>query len=109
MNLEELKTKLRTYNKEEITFNEPHFSQKLLFREGNRETVIKNVLCPDKLVYFYEEFGKYGDIKYNLYFEIEKLKTMKIPIILDKNCKRNIYIITYIISYRRWQGMVKRK
>lgn len=35
--IEELKKKLKTYKKEQIIFNEPHFTQQMILREGNKE------------------------------------------------------------------------
>ena len=49
----ELKKMLRTYKKEDIKFNEPHFSNQLMLRQGNKEEVINLLLNPDKLVYSY--------------------------------------------------------
>src|SRR3989344_5955485 len=93
--LEDLKNKLRSYKKNEIIFNEPHFTERLILREGNRFEVINNLLNPENLIYFTTEIGKYGDVKYNLYFKIDKNKTMKIPIIFSQYGK-SIYIITFI-------------
>ena len=105
--LEELKKKLRDYKKENIIFNEPHFTQQLKLREGNRDEVINNLLNSDKLVYSYQEKGKFGDVKHNLHFNISDTKTMRIPVILDPNNKKGLYIITYIMRYRNWRNMIK--
>ncbi len=107
-NLEELKMRLKSYNKEDIKFNEPHFTQQLRLREGNKEEVINNILNPDKLMYSYQEKGRYGDAKHCLHFKISNTRTMKIPLIFD-NHEKSLYIITYIMSYRKWEGMVKRR
>ena len=106
--LDALKDRLRSYKKEEIIFNEPHFTNRLLLREGNREEVIKNLLKSEKLVYYYIEQGKYGDDVYCLHFNISNTRTMKLPIIFDKNNERNLYVITYIMRYRPWQSMIRR-
>jgi len=34
-NVEELKNKLRNFKKEQLIFNEPHFTQQLTLREGS--------------------------------------------------------------------------
>ena len=78
-----IKKRLRTYNRKEIKFNEPHFSQQLALRDGNKEEVIENLLNPERLVLAYIELGRYNDIKYSLYFAISNSKTMKLPIIFD--------------------------
>jgi len=107
--IEELKKRLRRYTRGEIEFNEPHFSQQLLLREWNREDVINNLLNPDNLVYSYQEKGKYGDIKHCLHFKISNNRTIRLPVIFDKNNKKGLYILTYIMRYRRWQNMIIRK
>lgn len=107
--IEELKSKLKDYRRDDIEFNEPHFTIRLQLREGEREEVIKNLLNPDNLVYSYQEKGKYGDMKHSLYFKISNTKTMKIPIIFDRNNKKSLYIITYIMRYRPWQTMIKKE
>jgi len=38
--VEELKSKLRNYAKEDIEFNEPHFSQQLVLIDGNKKEVL---------------------------------------------------------------------
>lgn len=105
--LEKLRDKLRSYRREDIGFNEPHFTQQMILREGSKEEVITNLLKPDNLVYFYSEPGKYGDVKYSLYFRISSTRTMKIPVILDLNRKKRIYVLTYIMRYRPWQSMIR--
>jgi hypothetical protein len=107
--VEAIKRKLRGYERKHIRFNEPHFTQQLLARDGDRDEVIGNLLNPQKLKHFYSEKGKYGDIKYSLYFEISNTKTMKLPVIFDLNNRKCLYIITYIMRYRPWQNMVKVK
>ena len=52
--IEKLKNKLRSYERKDIKFNEPHFTQQLILREGNKEEVINLLLNPDKLVYSYQ-------------------------------------------------------
>lgn len=105
-NIKDLKKKLRNYKREQLQFNEPHFTQQLTLREGNREEVIKFLLNPDKLVYSYPEKGKYGDTIHCLHFEVSNTRTMRLPIIFKNDGK--IYIITYIMRYRNWQNMIKR-
>ncbi len=85
----ELKQKLRGYTRDGVEFNEPHFSQQLILREGNEEEVINHLLNPEKLVYAYQEKGKYGDAKYALYFEVSNTRTMKIPVIFDRGVRKD--------------------
>jgi hypothetical protein len=106
--IEDIKRKLKNYKREEIEFNEPHFTQQLILREGNKEEVINNLLNPDKLIYSYQEKGKYGDTKHILHFKISNNRTMRLPIIFDKNGKKSLYILTYVMRYRKWQNMIRR-
>lgn len=103
-----IKKRLQAYKQEDITYNEPHFTQQLILREGSKEEVIKMLLDPEHLVFFYTDKGKYGDTIYSLYFHVSNTKTMKIPVIFDKNEKKGLYILTYIMRHRKWQSMVKR-
>ena len=105
-NVEELKKKLRNFKKEQLIFNEPHFTQQITLREGSKEEVVKHLLNPDKLVYSYQEKGKYGDTIHCLHFEVSNTRTMRLPIIFKNGSK--VYIITYIMRYRNWQNMIKR-
>ena len=41
-NIEEIKKRLRYYTKEDLEFNEPHFSQQLVLRDGDKKEVIVN-------------------------------------------------------------------
>ncbi|MBW2972801.1 hypothetical protein KY346_00230 [Candidatus Woesearchaeota archaeon] len=101
-----LKEKLCSYKEENIEFNEPHFSQQLNLREGSKKEVVKNLLNPEKLVYSYKEKGKYGDIIHCLHFKISNTRTMRLPVIFYQ---KSLYIITYILRYRPWQSMIKRR
>ena len=107
--IEVLKKKLKEYKAEEITFNEPHFTQQLMLREGNKDEVIKYLLSQHNLVYSYQERGKYGDTIHCLHFKISNTRTMRLPVIFDRNNKKDLYIITYVMRYRKWQSMVKTK
>lgn len=107
--LEKIKNKLKQYQRKHIIFNEPHFTNQLILREGSEEEVIKNLLNPEKLVYHYKEKGKKGDDIFCLYFKKSNTRTIKLPIIFNKNNERNIYVLTYILRYRPWHTMIKRK
>lgn len=80
----------------------------MLLRQGTREEVEYHLLHPDKLVHVSEELGKYGDRKYELYFRISNMRTLKIPVLFDPQGRKCLYILTYIMRYRAWQGMVKK-
>ncbi len=106
--IEELRKKLQTYVEKDLEFNEPHFTQQLVLREGNREEVIKNLLHPENLMYSYEEKWKYGDSVHCLHFQMSNTRTLRLPVIFNKNGKKGLYILTYIMRYRPWQNMIKR-
>ena len=106
--VENIKRKLKEYQREHLRFNEPHFFYQLQLREGNKEEVIRNILDPDALRYVSQERGKYGDVIYALYFAVTETQTMKIPLIFKEN-EKLLYILTYIIRYRNWTNMIKRE
>jgi hypothetical protein len=99
-NLESIKKILSSYTRDHIIFNEPHFTNQLLLRDGSREEVIKLILNPNKLIDTYKELGKYGDIKYCLIFELPNNKSLRLPVIFNRNGEKNLYILTYIVRYR---------
>lgn len=107
-NISNLKQRLRKYSRQDIRFNEPHFSERLSLREGDKEQVITNLLKPEKLVYSYSEKGKYGDTVYCLHFKISNTKTLRLPVIFDRKDKKELYILTYIMRYRNWRNMIIR-
>lgn len=106
-NVEELKTKLKTYSEADIKFNEPHFTQQLVLRDGSKKEIFDNVLNPANLVYSYQEKGKYGDTVHCLHFKISNTRTLRLPVIFDRNSKKGLYIITYILRYRNWRNMIR--
>ena len=107
--IESLKKKLQTYTPKEITYNEPHFTDQLMLREGNKEDVVHTLLTAETLVYSYQEIGKHGDIIHCLHFKISNTRTIRLPVIFDRLGKKDLYILTYIMRYRKWQSMIKQK
>jgi len=106
--IKKLKKKLKEYKKEDMEFNEPHFTQQLYLREGTKKEVINNLLKPENLVFSYKEKGKYGDTIHCLHFKLSNTRTLRLPVIFDKNNEKGLYILTYIKRYRSWQNMVKK-
>lgn len=100
-----IKAIIQEYNLNDLKFNEPHFSERLILRDGNKKEVINNLLELDNLVYAYEEKGKYNDKKYVLHFKISNTRTMIIPVVAFK---KYLYAITYIMRYRPWKNMIKK-
>ena len=105
--IESLKRRLKDYSIKEISFNEPHFTQQLTLREGSKKDVVHNLLNPDKLIYSYQESGKYGETIHCLHFNISNTRTMRLPIIFNPHGKKGLYMLTYIMRYRPWQNMIK--
>lgn len=101
--LDALKKKLLSYKRADIIFNEPHFTRQLILREGDRSSVIQNLLNPVRLIGVRVEVGEYGDMKYALFFDVEQSKTMILPVIFDTHRKKSLYVLTYIMRYRRIQ------
>jgi hypothetical protein len=106
--INEIKDRLRSYSRRDIRLNEPHFTQQMLLRDGDKESILNNILRPDKLVYAYSVEGKYGDRIYDLYFEVSNTRTLKLPVIFDRKNKKSLYILTYVLRYRKWQNMITR-
>src|SRR3989338_10625385 len=104
--LELIKQRLRDYSREEVGFYEPHFTINLNLREGNKEEVIHNLLHPEKLVFCSESAGKYGDAIYSLHFQISNTKTLILPVIFNRNNKKSLYVITYIMRHRKWKRTI---
>lgn len=104
--VKKLKSRLRQYTREDIRFNEPHFTTKLWLRDGSKKEVIANLLNPDKLVYSYHTRTSRGRVKHVLHFEMSNTRTMILPAIFSK---KHLYILTYIMGYRRWQSMIKKR
>ncbi len=57
MNLEELKQKLRTYNKDNIVISH-HVKMQAFVREINIEEMKENIINPEKLVYAEKQEAK---------------------------------------------------
>ncbi|MBU1603927.1 MAG: hypothetical protein KJ583_01295 [Nanoarchaeota archaeon] len=101
-NLEKIKARLRSYSKEDIEFNEPHFSIKLDREKIDLKEVIKNVLKPDKLVFAGISKSKNPNYKYvfDLYFKLSKNRIFKIPVSMKS---KSLYLITIFKITRRIQ------
>jgi hypothetical protein len=94
-----MKVLLRAYRRENIRFNEPHFTTQLMQREGDRETVIEHLHNPERLIGYERRPGKYGDQKLTLFFKLSNTRTMILPVI----CGKSLYVLTYILRHRRYQ------
>jgi hypothetical protein len=98
--LEQIKQKLARLKEKDLRFNEPYFTNQMILREGCKGDVIENLLNPINLVYCYKQDHKV----YCFYFKISNTRTMKLPVIFNK---KGLYILTYIMRYRSWKGMIR--
>ncbi len=97
MNVDEAKRRLAALAKENIRFNEPHFTNQLLLREGKHSEVLEHITQPTALVKVVSQPSKYGDTKHALHFATND-KTIILPVIFDD---KGLYILTYIKRHRR--------
>ncbi len=98
MNLEELKSKLKSCSPEKIIFR-GHALERGFEREISKEFVVENLLNPEKLIDFIEEPSKIpGEKKFKLIFEISGKKSLIVVAALNGF----INVITICIRYRKW-------
>lgn len=92
-NPEKIKEILRKYQREDIGYNEPHFTLKLGRENIDRHEVIKNVLKPDKLIFVGVSKSKNPNFEhvYDLYFKLSKHRIFKIPVSIKP---KSLYLIT---------------
>jgi len=102
-NPEKLKKILSQYSKEQIEYNEPHFSLKLHREKIDRKEVIKNILKPDKLILvgISESKNPNYDYVYDLHFRLSKSRIFKIPISIKP---KSLYLITIFKVRTRLQN-----
>lgn len=93
---------LRSYSKEDIEYNEPHFTIKLDRLKIDRKEVIKNILKPDRLAFVGVSESKNPDYDqvYDLYFKLSRNRIFKIPSSLKP---KSLYLITIFKIRRRIQ------
>ncbi|MAG20359.1 hypothetical protein CL618_02915 [archaeon] len=92
-NKEKIKKILSKYKKENIEYNEPHFSLKLDRQKIDKKEVIRNILKPNKLVLVGVSESKNPSYKYvhDLYFKLGKKRIFKIPVSIKP---KSLYLIT---------------
>jgi hypothetical protein len=98
-NVEKVRNKLRGYDKEDVQYNEPHFTLKLDREKIDRNEVVRNILKPDKLAFVGISESKNPDYKYvyDLYFKLSKNRIFKVPASIKP---KSLYLIT-IFKIRR--------
>ena len=97
--ISEIKARLSRFSKEDITYNEPHFTLKLDRQKIDRKEVLTNLLKPEKLAFVgvSESKNPNYDYVYDLYFKLSKNRIFKIPASIKP---KSLYLIT-IIKIRR--------
>ncbi|MEN7981980.1 MAG: hypothetical protein ABFQ65_00865 [Nanoarchaeota archaeon] len=102
MNLEELKRKLKQYNKKDIIVTN-HAELQAIVREINLDEVKENIVDPEKLVYIKKESTqKENEEKYDCYFAYSKQLYHRYIIVINAR----IIIVTIIKINRNWQKAI---
>jgi len=105
LEIEELKKKLINYKREQICYNEPHFSLRCAQREISKNLIEENLLNPNNLILAYSlEALNEAEEKYEVYFKLSSNRTLKLIIVLRRE---SLYIITVMVRYRKWQNLIK--
>ncbi len=102
INLEELKQKLKQYNKKDIIITK-HADLQAFVREVNLEEVKNNIINPEKLVYAQkQESQKLDKEKYDCYFAYSKHLYHRYALVLNGK----VIIVTIIKINRDWQKAI---
>ncbi len=106
VSLEEIKALLKRYSREQVAFNEPHITERCLWRNITKEEILQCLLSLHALVYAGEQESKSPfERKYDLYFVLSNTRAYRIVAVLRE---KSLYVITVIKINRRWQGMVSK-
>jgi hypothetical protein len=92
--LEDVKNMLRSYKRSQIHFCEPHFTIRLVSREGDIKQVIDILLNPETLILF----EKQSEDKYGLHFKISNTKLIILPVVFKRN---KLIVLTYIMRRKK--------
>lgn len=105
MNLEEFKSKLKSYKKEEIIITN-HAEIQAELRQIDLEEVKENIVNPRKLVYAEkQESNESTKEKYDCYFDYGKYLAHRYILTIN----RKIIIVSIIKINRDWQKILERK
>ncbi len=104
MDLENFKAKLRTYSEKDIIFTK-HAQIRLITRNIDLKEVVKNIINPEKLVFFEEQTTETNFKKYDCYFSYSKNLTHRYVFTINGK----ILIVTIIKINRDYQRMIKKK
>ncbi|MBD3313099.1 hypothetical protein GF345_01520 [Candidatus Woesearchaeota archaeon] len=101
-NVSKVRNILIKYKRDDIEYNESHFTLKLERQKIDRKEVVKNILNPDKLVLVGVSESKnpgYRDV-HDLYFKLSRNRIFKIPVSIKP---KSLYLITIFKIRKRIQ------
>jgi len=105
MNLNELKSKLRTFKKEDIVITY-HAGLRARVRKINFEEVKENIVNPESLVHAEPQKAKHeGEEKYDCYFAVSKDFSHRYVLVINGK----VIIVTIIRINKSWQRILERK
>jgi hypothetical protein len=104
MNLQEFKAKLKTYSEKDIIFTK-HAQIRLIIRDIDLKEVVKNIINPEKLMFFEEQTTESNFKKYNCYFSYSGNLTYRYVFTINGK----ILIVTAIKINRDYQKIIKKK
>jgi hypothetical protein len=105
MNLDELKSKLGTFKKENIIVSS-HAALRAKFRKIDLEEVKENIVNPEKLVYAEQQKAKHeGEEKYDCYFAESKGFSYRYVLVINGK----VIIVTIIKINKSLQRILEKK
>ena len=101
---EDLKEKLKKYNKDDIIITN-HAEEQAIFREISLDEVKENIINPKRLSFAgKQEAENEGEEKYDCYFGYSKSQCHRYILVIDGKC----VVCTVIKINRRWQHIVEK-
>jgi hypothetical protein len=105
MDLEELKSRLRAFRKEDIALSY-HANIRAKVRNINLDEIKENIVHPEKLVYAESQKAKYErEEKYNCYFSVSKEESHRYVLVINGK----VIIVTIIKINKNWQRILEKK
>jgi len=96
-------TKLKYYNPKCFHFTQ-HYWERLALRDIDHNFLLKTFFEFDKIRLIEEDKLRYGDIGYDLYYELSRNRTLIIGV-----CpKEKLLFIHGIMRYRKWISSIKK-
>ena len=95
--------RLRGYSEKQFRFTDNYW-KRISSRDIDHDFVVKTFFEFDKINLIEEDILKFGDIGYDLYYEISNNRTL----ILGVCPKKDLIFIHGIMRYRKWQSAIKK-